>query len=119
MFVPLSKDEEAEIRAVLAETNNCQMHLDRVWQIIDEKDKIRYEKNKTKLLASLFDFGDPVTVCNYDLENWQAGGRFENHFPLSKYLALNAIAAVAGFAAIFGLSYLLPALARRWRWLNT
>jgi hypothetical protein len=56
MFVPLSKDEEAEIRAVLAETNNCQ--------------------------------------------NWQAGGRFDNHFPLSKYLALNAIAAVAGACPI-------------------
>jgi hypothetical protein len=37
-----------------------------------------------------------------------------------KYLAINAVAATAGFVIIYGLTFLLPALARRyWRWLNT
>jgi hypothetical protein len=36
------------------------------------------------------------------------------------YLAINAVAATAGFVIIYGLTFLLPALARRyWRWLNT
>jgi hypothetical protein len=36
------------------------------------------------------------------------------------YLVLNAAVAIAVFVLIFGLTYLLPALARRyWRWLNT
>jgi hypothetical protein len=33
------------------------------------------------------------------------------------YLAINAVAATAGFVIIYGLTFLLPALARRyWRW---
>jgi hypothetical protein len=36
------------------------------------------------------------------------------------YLALNAAVAIVAFVLIFGLTYLLPALVRRyWRWLNT
>ena len=36
------------------------------------------------------------------------------------YLLMNAAVAVASFGIIFGLTYLLPAVARRyWRWLNT
>jgi len=52
-------------------------------------------------------------------ELWRQGGEFKER-SLSEYLALNAAAVAIGFAGVFGLSYLLPALARRyWRWLNT
>jgi hypothetical protein len=46
------------------------------------------------------------------------GGDFQ--FSAPKYWALNLATALAGFVIVFGLAYLLPALARRyWRWLNT
>jgi hypothetical protein len=120
MLVPLSQDEEAEARAVLAETSNCKTHLDRVWQIIDEKSKpVPIGEIDPKIFADV-PRADPVTVCNSRLRVWQAGGYFRRGFSLSKYLAINLLAAALAFIAIFGLSYLLPALARRhWRWLNT
>jgi len=38
----------------------------------------------------------------------------------SKYLGINATAAAVGFVIIYCLTFLLPALARRyWRWLKT
>ena len=120
-FVPL-KARVAEIKAVLAETNNCQTHLDRVWQIIDE---IRKREPVNELIAITDHLrakepGADYAECNRYLKVWNAGGAIYQDFSLSKYLALNVLAAAAGFAAIFGLSYLLPALSRRyWRWLNT
>ena len=105
-FVPFSKETEAEIRSVLAETNNCQTNLDSL------------RKVDTHDLFSGFDGRTDPFTCKYYLEIWQAGGGKD--FSLSKYLALNAAAAAIAFTAIFGLSYLLPALARRyWRWLST
>jgi hypothetical protein len=51
------------------------------------------------------------------LENGGFNGR-RRSMPI--YLTMNAAAAILAFGAIFGLTYLLPALIRRyWRWLNT
>ena len=109
-IIPFSKEAEANLRAVLAETNNCQTNLESVYQII-----------RPIYLADAF------KLCMHYREELQAGGVSGYRFSLSQYLAINAAAAAAAFAAIFGLSYLLPALAglgaalgrRYWRWLNT
>ena len=51
------------------------------------------------------------------LENGGFNGR-RRSMPI--YLTMNAAAAILAFGAIFGLTYLLPALIRRyWRWLHT
>ena len=61
-------------------------------------------------------------VSKYWCENWRQellrGGLRD--FSEPKYLALNLATALAGFVVVFGLAYLLPAIARGyWRWLNT
>jgi hypothetical protein len=115
LLVPFSKEREAEVRSLLADTNNCQ-NLDRLQQKIDEAQRTR-DKNDP---FSGYMPPDAFTACTRDLKAWQDGGYLGYDFSLSKYLALNAAAAAIAFIAIFGLSYLLPALARRyWRWLNT
>jgi hypothetical protein len=109
VLVPLSAEEKENISALLKETNNCPL---------------------TNRLRELEDLGVKVSVdsvdwnreffCRWNLKKLQAGGEYKSGFSAPKYLALNAAAALAGFGTIFGLTYLLPALVRRyWRWLNT
>jgi hypothetical protein len=49
----------------------------------------------------------------------EEGGYYARGRSKPLYLALNAAVAVSAFVVIFGLSYLLPALARRYCRLNT
>jgi hypothetical protein len=59
--------------------------------------------------------------CLDEIGNLKRGGD-EHAYCCStrNYLAINAIAAAAGFVIIYALTFLLPALIRRyWRWLNT
>ena len=105
-WVPFSKEKQERIRLVLAETNDCQTNLDRIYQIIG--------------LSYSPDMSSPLDICRNYIRARQSGGTFRYGIPLSEYLAINAAAAAAGFIAIFGLTYLLPALARRyWQWLKT
>lgn len=47
------------------------------------------------------------------------GGEFRTYASAPKYVAWNAAAAAMGFSTIFGLTFLLPALVRRYlKWLN-
>ncbi len=47
------------------------------------------------------------------------GGEFRTYASVPKYVAWNVAAAVFGFSTIFGLTFLLPALVRRyWKWVN-
>src|SRR6516165_1723847 len=90
-FTPLSAEREKKLTAYIEKTKNCQTVED--------------------------------TYEQFYCENWprkalRDGGELE--FSKPKYLALNLATALAGFVVVFGLAYLLPAIARRyWRWLNT
>jgi hypothetical protein len=54
------------------------------------------------------------------MKSLEDGGALIEHLSLPKYLAINAAVAVAGFVSVFCLSFLFPAIVRRyWRWLNT
>jgi hypothetical protein len=101
-WVPFSKEEQERIRLVLAETNNCQTDLDRVYQIIG--------------LSYSPEMPSPLEVCRNYIKARQKGGTLRYGIPLSEYLAVNAAAAAAGFIAIFALSILAL---RYWRWLKT
>jgi hypothetical protein len=58
--------------------------------------------------------------CLNAIEDLQQGGEMHAYPSTSKYLAINATAAAVGFVIIYCLTFLLPALARRyWRWLKT
>jgi len=59
-------------------------------------------------------------ICRMDQRKLKEGGIYLQRPSLLLYLARNAAAALAGFVLIFGLTFLLPALIRRyWKWLNT
>ena len=61
-----------------------------------------------------------LASCLAEQKALEEGGYYVRGQSTPLYLALNAAVAVAAFVVIFGLTYLLPALARRyWRWLNT
>jgi hypothetical protein len=58
--------------------------------------------------------------CRYFQKTLKEGGYYMYGPAIPLYLALNAAVAIVAFVLIFGLTYLLPALVRRyWRWLNT
>jgi hypothetical protein len=58
--------------------------------------------------------------CRFQQKALEEGGYYARGRSKPLYLALNAAVAVSAFVVIFGLSYLLPALARRyWRWIKT
>jgi hypothetical protein len=63
---------------------------------------------------------DRLEQCRRYQKALEEGGTYEQQPSLLLYLAKNAAAAFAGFVLIFGLTFLLPALIRRyWKWLNT
>ena len=58
--------------------------------------------------------------CLGPIQDLKRGGEEHAFKSTAMYLAINALAAAAGFVIVYGLTFLLPALARRyWRWLNT
>jgi hypothetical protein len=58
--------------------------------------------------------------CRFEPKALEEGVVYGPRSSMPLYLLLNAAVAVAGFGIIYGLTFLLPALARRyWRWLNT
>jgi hypothetical protein len=50
--------------------------------------------------------------CQMELEKLRAGGQY---LSTPKYFALNLAAALGAFIAVFGLTFLLPGLVRRYR----
>jgi hypothetical protein len=88
------------------------------WRYLTDAD-IQQMKNSLSL-CSTEQVSDKRSPC-YDMRKaLDEGGYYYPDKSVALYLFLNAIVAVAGFGIIFGLTYLLPAIARRyWRWLNT
>jgi hypothetical protein len=89
-LTPISADRKKALMTHMEDSKNCQLE---VWNVA-------------------------IFWC----EDWRRellqGGLYG--FSQPKWLALNLFAALGGFVIVFGLTYLVPALARRyWRWLNT
>jgi hypothetical protein len=117
-WVPLTAKEKATIAARLQETNNCQTLEDRVTQQLHDSG-IQEPHQITQWLLRSKDSLEEIR-CHIEQGRLREGGYDEDHFDPLKYLALNAGTAVSVFGAIYGLAFLLPALARRyWQWLNT
>ncbi len=93
VFIPFTANQKENLASYVQNSNNCQ---DTASSLVE-------------------DF-----VCRHSKERLDQGGDYESHPDLLKYLALNAGVAVAMFATIFGLAFVIPALLRRyWKWLNT
>jgi hypothetical protein len=97
--VPYTTEKKEQITAYL--TNNCQGIT---------------ENTQTQTVAEWAHWRN----CLNATEALERCGDEHAYSSTPKYLALNAVVAVLAFVVIFGLTYLLPALGRRyWRWLNT
>ena len=93
-WIPLTAEIKENTAANLKSTNNCQVYEDR-------------------------NDGLALKSCRFEQKALEEGGVYGPRPSMPLYLLLNAAIAVAAFGIIFGLTYLLPALARRYRrWLN-
>jgi hypothetical protein len=93
-WLPLTEEGKANVIAFMKRTNNCEDFVGR---------------------------GDDYALesCRYEQKALKEGGVYGPRPSLLLYLAINAAAAILAFGAIFGLTFLLPALLRRyWKWLN-
>jgi hypothetical protein len=98
VWVSLTTENRKLYTARLMETNNCQTLED-------------YGRADVRNL---------LESCRLQQKALEAGGYYVSGRSMPVYLTLNAAVAAVAFVVIFGLTYLLPALARRyWRWLNT
>ena len=90
----------------------------RSWTMLTEADKHQIETNLARCTPS--DFSDQGSVCNHERTFLEHGGYYAPKPSVVAYLLVNVVVAIASFAALFFLTYLVPALARRyWSWLNT
>ena len=103
---PMTAEEKERIAADFRKNNYCQELRDRIQHLSDTT---------------------PLMECEYDLKRFERGEVLHSYSRMPKYLTLNAAAMAAGFVVLFGLTFLLPAMAsacrsvarRYWRWLNT
>jgi hypothetical protein len=85
--------------------NNCQDFADRV------------DRLGTSVTAT--DFAR-LESCRFNQKAYADGGVYGPRPSVLLYALLNAGVSVAAFGIIYALTFLLPAVARRyWRWLNT
>jgi hypothetical protein len=92
IWEPLTAEDKDEMGTFVKSTNNCQT----------------FEGGVSGPTA--------VQGCRYWQKALEEGGRYGPGLSTQLYLALNAAVAAMAFVVIFGLTYLLPALARRyWR----
>jgi hypothetical protein len=90
-FIPLTAGERQNILSYVENTDNCQKTA---------SDSVKYS-----CLGLQRELAD--------------GGEFRTYASAPKYIAWNTAAAALGFSAVFGLTFLLPALIRRyWKWIN-
>lgn len=88
-WLPLAVDQKAKLERYMQSTENCQ----------------------TFEAAS----GDK-DFCQMELEKLRAGGQYQYvYISTPKYFALNSAAVLGAFIGVFGLTFLLPGLVRRYR----
>jgi hypothetical protein len=118
-WVPMTAEENASIAEYLKETNNCQVLSDRVARLVARLRELNADA--AQITDALLRNSDSLeeTDCHLKLDKLNKGGQFETRFDPVRYLAFNAASVAGGFGIIYGLTFLLPALARRyWDWLN-
>jgi hypothetical protein len=103
VWLPLTAEEKEEQGAWVKSTNDCQTF-----------------ESGANPTTSRETYDDWVRGCRTWQKALEEGGMYGRGPSTWLYLALNAVVAVQAFVVIFGLSYLLSALARRyWQWLKT
>ena len=92
-WVPLTADQKAKLGTYTQSTENCRIFEAAFW------DKV---------------------LCDMELEKLRAGGEYQYlYLSAPKYLAVNFATALGAFISVFGLTFLLPDLFRRYRlWLR-
>jgi hypothetical protein len=112
---PLTAEEKAAIAARLKETNDCGTIMDRVKQQLHDAGNLEPRWITGAILRN-----NDYLSCTWQHFRLEQGGDFEDYPDTLKYLSINAATAGSAFVVVYGLTFLLPALARRyWRWLST
>lgn len=88
-WVPLTADQKAKLEIYMQNTENCRTFE----AAFGEKD-----------------------FCDMELEKLRAGGEYQYlYLSTPKYFVLNFVVALGAFIAVFGLTFLLSGLSRRYR----
>jgi hypothetical protein len=94
----------------------------KVWVSLTAEDMYRFKArlNETNNCQTLERDEDLLKGCRFIQKALEENGAYYSAPSRPLYLTLNAAVAAVAFVLIFGLTYLLPALARRyWQWLKT
>jgi len=103
VWIALSPEQRAEIAAKLESSKNC-----RYFETQVEARDVLGLKVDTKDI-------DDALQCHREQDALRDGGEMRAIFSLPRYLAVNGAVALAGVAAMFGLTVLPAALLRRKR----
>lgn len=107
--VPLTAQEKERISAYMKETKYCQTTAHR----IDEAKALGVSPVPMDAIL-------PDIMCEEERDSLERGATINYYPSLPKYLAINLAVALGAFGSIFGLSFLVPMLIRRyWNWLKT
>ena len=88
------------------------------WRSLTAEGRQQITKNLSECRPS--ELSADGSWCPWYRKSLEEGGYYAPAPSIVLYLLSNVGVAVAGFSIIFGLTYLFPALIRRyWRWLNT
>jgi hypothetical protein len=89
----------------------------RFWEPVTAVERQQITINLAHCTAS--EMSDEFSSCGHQRKYLDEGGFYAPAPSVVFYLLLNAAVAAASFGATFALTYLLPALIRRyWKWLN-
>jgi hypothetical protein len=90
------------------------------WQTWTPLTATDIQQIKTTLAEKCSNGKGSEEACQAERKHLEDGGYYAIEPSVALYLLLNAGIALVSFVIVFGLTYLLSALARRyWRWLNT
>jgi hypothetical protein len=103
-WIALAPEQRAAIVAKLESSKNCRYFETQV----EARD----------VLGLKVDTGDidDAMQCHRDQDALRDGGVMQASFSLPRYLAVNGTVAVASALGVLGLTIMLPALLRRYRW---
>ena len=103
-WIALAPEQRAVIVAKLESSKNCRYFETQV----EARDVLGLKVDTRDI--------DDAMQCHRDQDALRDGGVMQASFSLPRYLAINGVIALAGALGVLGLTIMLPALLRRYRW---
>lgn len=103
-WIALTAEQRAAIAAKLESSKNCRYFETQV----EARDVLGLKVDSKDI--------DDAMACHRDQDALRDGGVMQTSFSLPRYLAVNGAVALTSALAVLGLTVMLPALLRRYRW---